>query len=89
MKKKPLNLLLTGAIAAATFTSAKAAVTLTLDDAFVANDPDYTMTLTFEETNRANEVKVTFKASQQYETKLYQTSKDQCIYGSNRWFFGG
>lgn len=62
MKKKPLNLLLTGAIAAATFTSAKAAVTLTLDDAFVANDPDYTMTLTFEETNRANEVKVTFKA---------------------------
>ena len=62
MKKKPLNLLLIGAIAAATFTSVEAAVTLTLDDAFTANDPDYTMTLTFEETTRANEVKVTFKA---------------------------
>jgi hypothetical protein len=59
---KPLNLLLTGALAAATFTASQAAVTLTLDNAFVASDPDYTMTLTFEETNRANEVKVTFKA---------------------------
>lgn len=59
---KLLKVLLTGALAAMTFSMAHGAVTLTLDNPTVASDPAYTMTLTFEETTRADEVKVTFKA---------------------------
>ena len=59
---KPLKTVLVGALAATAFTAAEAAVTLTLDNPYVATDPAYSMTLTFEETTRANEVKVTFKA---------------------------
>ena len=59
---KLLKLALAGALAAISFNAVNAAVVLTLDQAFVTTDPSYTMTLTFEETTRADEVKVTFKA---------------------------
>ena len=59
---KVLKLALAGALAAISFNVANAATVLVLDQPHVTSDPSYTMTLTFEETTRANEVKVTFKA---------------------------
>ena len=59
---KVLKLALAGALAAISFNAVNAATVLILDQPHVTSDPSYTMTLTFEETNRANEVKVTFKA---------------------------
>lgn len=59
---KVLKLALAGALAAISFNAANAATVLILDQPHVTSDPSYTMTLTFEETTRANEVKVTFKA---------------------------
>ncbi len=59
---KVLKLALAGALAAISFNAANAATVLVLDQPHVTSDPSYTMTLTFEETTRANEVKVTFKA---------------------------
>lgn len=59
---KVLKLALVGALAAISFNTANAATVLVLDQPHVTSDPAYTMTLTFEETTRANEVKVTFKA---------------------------
>ena len=59
---KVLKLALAGALAAISFDAVNAATVLVLDQPHVASDPSYTMTLTFEETTRANEVKVTFKA---------------------------
>ena len=59
---KVLKLALAGALAAISFNAANAATVLVLDKPHVTSDPSYTMTLTFEETTRANEVKVTFKA---------------------------
>ncbi len=59
---KVLKLALVGALAAIPFNTANAATVLVLDQPHVTSDPAYTMTLTFEETSRANEVKVTFKA---------------------------
>ena len=59
---KLLKLALAGALAAISFNAVNAAVVLTLDNPTVASDPAYTMTLTFEETTRADEVKVTLKA---------------------------
>ncbi len=59
---KVLKLALAGALAAISFNAVNAATVLVLDQPHVASDPSYTMTLTFEETTRANEVKVTFKA---------------------------
>lgn len=59
---KVLKLALVGALAAIPFEVANAATVLILDQPHVTSDPSYTMTLTFEETTRANEVKVTFKA---------------------------
>ena len=59
---KVLKLALAGALAAISFNVSNAATVLILDQPHVTSDPSYTMTLTFEETTRANEVKVTFKA---------------------------
>ncbi len=59
---KVLKLLLAGALAAISFNVLNAATVLVLDQPHVTSDPSYEMTLTFEETTRANEVKVTFKA---------------------------
>jgi len=59
---KVLKLALVGALAAISFHAVNAATVIVLDKPHVTSDPAYTMTLTFEETTRANEVKVTFKA---------------------------
>jgi len=59
---KVLKLALVGALAAISFNTSNAATVLVLDNPHVASDPAYEMTLTFEDTTRANEVKVTFKA---------------------------
>jgi MYXO-CTERM domain-containing protein len=59
---KVLKLALVGALGAIPFNTANAATVLILDQPHVTSDPAYTMTLTFEETSRVNEVKVTFKA---------------------------